>query len=172
MIKVLPLCGVRKLVFRPMRYLAILLTPMVILFSTPVFAEEITMICHNDGQTRTHRYVNPLLGFKKVLIRREGNWENWGNSDGKHVPPKLRITDRGAVLETVTEEVAAEPIPKYGLAKGDPVLTHRRYVLDFEFFERTVHWYHTYRSGPPLEVGREGHDPDKPYIAHWSCKKS
>jgi hypothetical protein len=172
MIKVLPLCGVWKLVFRPMRYLVIILTPMVILFSTPVLAEEITMICNFDGQTRTLKYLNPLFGSKKILNRYEGRWQNWGDSNRSlaHVPAKLRITDQGAVLETVLA-VEAMKHPPYGLREGDPILRYDRYILDFEFLKRTVYWYETHMNGMPLKNGVEGADPDTPSIEYWSCNK-
>lgn len=161
-----------------MKQLTALLTLSILLFSVPVWAEEITMICHSSGSTRTSmdeetwafRYENPIVGSKKVLIRREGSWEDWRAEGKQHTPPKLRITDRGAVLETVDLWEVTDS-RSTGLSRGTKLLMHNRDILDFEFLTRTVHWYGTLMDGAPSETGRLGADPDYPVIERWSCKK-
>ncbi len=156
-----------------MRYLLIPLTLLVLIFATPTVAEEIIMICHRHGKTVKLKYVNPIVGFRKVYIRREGGrWENWDDSDSTHHrPPKLTINDRGAILETVMRENSDKDYPKYGLRKDDPFLIYERLVLDFEFLNRTVTWWKTHMDGFPLKIEEEGYDADKPAIDHWQCEK-
>ena len=140
--------------------------------ATPVAAEEITMICKYEDHTRIHKYVDPLVGKKKVLQRFEGAWIPWGSGGkGKHRPPLLTITKRGAVLKTVYKLTAEQDYEDSNLKKGDEYLRHWRYVLDFEFFTRKVERYVTKMGGSPLVKGKLELDPDKPKIQNWNCKK-
>ena len=57
------------------------------------------MICKFEGETRILKYVDPLTGPKKILIRREGRWDEWGSKDNfDKLSSDLTITDRGAIL--------------------------------------------------------------------------
>jgi hypothetical protein len=156
-----------------MKQLAVVLTTIILLCSTPSLAEEITMICSFGEETRTLKYVNPVFGFKKVLMRREGRWLDWDQKldDSEHVPSKLDISDLGAIMKSVYVLEASEPMPQYILQVGDPYLMHTRIVLDFEFLERTVYWYYTFMSGERLHTKKEGHDWDVPFVDKWRCKK-
>jgi len=72
-----------------MRYFFAPLAVIAVLFSTPVVAEEITMVCTWKDETRTLKYVNPLIGPKKILQRFEGAWVSWDRYiDGHHRPLK------------------------------------------------------------------------------------
>ena len=156
-----------------------LLVMIVLLFPSPALAEEITMSCTYDNHMdrgkkaeRIHRYVKTFIGSNKILNRVDGEWLNWGttkNRGQKIIESKLKTTDRGAVLrETLQPKLIRDA---WGLKKGATVMLNLRYVLDFEFFKRTVYWYKTHMNEAPLRQGIEGLDSERPFIEEWSCKK-
>lgn len=140
--------------------------------ASPVAAETITMICKYEDKTRIHRYVDPVIGKRKILQRFEGAWVAWNrvDSDG-YRPYQFTITERGAVMTTVYKSTADKDFEYSNLKKGDEYLKHIRYVLDFEFFTRKVEGYMTKIDGSPQVKGMIDHDPDKPIIENWNCKK-
>ena len=140
--------------------------------ATPVAAEEITMICKYEDKTKIYKYVDPLIGKKKILQRVEGEWVAWTcHSEEHHRPPLLNITERGAVMKTVWKFTADKDYKGSKLKKGDEYLDHWRHVLDFEFFTRKTESYMTKMDGSPQVKGKLDLDPDKPKIQNWNCKK-
>jgi len=156
-----------------MKYLTLLFVGLFIFVSAPVQAEEITMICKYDGQTRIHKYINPPIGFKKVLQRFDGEWIKWGSVPSEErISSKLKITDRGAILETVLILTADKDYPDELLKMGDKFKHNYRYVLDFEFLRRSVTWYMTYLNDNPFPNKKlKGNSPENPLQENWNCKK-
>ena len=140
--------------------------------ATPVAAEEITMVCKYKDLTRTLKYVAPLIGKKKILLRKEGVWLDWNRPEEDDYKPKqLTITERGAVMKTVSHGTADKEYENDNLKKGDKFLWHFRYVLDFEFITREVKIWMTWMDGSALVKGKTQLDPDKPKIERYKCKK-
>jgi hypothetical protein len=155
-----------------MKYLALLFVGLFVFVSAPVQAEEITMICYYDGETKIHKYVNPPIGFKKVLQRVEGEWLKWDRTTSQTVSSELKITNRGAILEQSFKTKFIVDIPENRVKKGDPTIRHERYVLDFEFLKRTVTMYLTKVDGTFFpNKKRNGFSPDNPGKEEWSCAK-
>jgi len=138
-----------------MKYLTLLFVGLFVFVSAPVQAEEITMICYEGTEYRDiYKYVNPMIGRKKVLRRVDGEWKDWdktGTSD--FISRKLKIKDRGATLKYISEnEYALEDESYQGfwdlkLKVGDKIKVHEEYVLDFEFPRTTYYRYFTNWEG-------------------------
>ncbi len=134
-------------------------------------AKEIVMICTlpKDGETLTRylKYSDPIIGPKKIYNRIDGKWMDWCRPQpGQHVPCELTITDRGAILKQVLKNAVDENIHEFDLQKGDPILLHQKYILDFEFATRRVEFYLTHINGRPFSK----YTSEKPQIDVWNCK--
>jgi hypothetical protein len=146
--------------------------------ATPAAAETITMICKYKDYTRIFKYVDPLIGKKKVFGRVEGAWVEWGD---EWKEPELGVTryrpflstikERGAVMRTTYKITADKDYPAMNLKKGDIYLQHDRFVFDFEFLTKTTSTWLTKMDGSPQIKGKLMHDPDKPHKEKWNCKK-
>lgn len=156
-----------------MKYLALLFVGLFVFVSAPVQAEEITMICKYDGQSRIHKYVNPMFGSKKVLQRIDGEWVSWGRKTPTTVSSKLKINNRGAVLEEVHKLPSPTNVLKYDIKKGDKFLKHTRVILDFEFLKMRKITYGTRVDGSPfLKTEKmDGYHPETPFNDEWNCSR-
>jgi hypothetical protein len=140
------------------------------LFASTALAKEIVMTCtlYQDGETLTRylKYSNPLIGRKQIYQRIDGSWQEWCRpSRGYHC--ELTITNRGAIMKTVSEYTANPNNNEYGLHAGDDFLYHEKYILDFEFSTRRMEWYEAHMDGRPFSSGPSLENPE---IQIWNCK--
>ena len=131
------------------------------------------MICEHKDEKRMLKYVDPIAGSKKILIRFEGDWVSWGMLDPnnkQHKPAELTITEKGAILIATYRDSFDEDVPRFGLMKDEEYLQHVRYILDFEFVTRIVEVHGTRMDGTPLVMEGEEYHPTNPRIEKWSCE--
>jgi hypothetical protein len=139
-------------------------------FATTAYAEEIVMTCnvYQDGETFTkyYKYSDPLIGFKKVYSRIDGSWLEWCRPQLGY-DCELTITNRGAVMKTVSVYVANKGSLEDGLLVGDDFHHHEKYILDFEFLTRRLEWYEAHMDGRYFSFGPSLENPE---IESRNCK--
>ena len=123
---------------------------------------------YQDGETLTryHKYSDPLIGWRQKFQRIDGSWLEWCRPQlGYHC--ELTITNRGAVMKTVTEYTAYKDSNVDGLHADDDFLHHEKYILDFEFLTRRLEWCEAHMDGRPFSSGPSLANPA---IENWNCK--
>ena len=80
---------------------------------------------------------------------------------------ELTITNRGAVMKTVSEYTAYKDSNVDSLHADDDFLHHEKYILDFEFLTRRLEWYEAHMDGRPFSSGPSLANPA---IENWNCK--
>jgi len=128
-----------------------------------------TLYVDGETYTRYHKYLNPIIGSRQIYNRVDGKWRKWCSSKepSYHAPCELNISNRGATMKTLSQTTARDNFPEDALQKGDPILEHRKYILDFEFITRREEIYHTHMDGRSFA---DGDTLENPRIYKWNCK--
>ena len=152
-----------------MKYLLIILFS---LFFYNASGKEVIMTCKLGDKKVSLKYLDPLVGFKKILIRRKGGkWEDWGsNDDDYYEMSDLNINDMGATLLTKLTASFIDPPQEAGLKKNQNISYYKEYQVDFQFYERVVYTHATHLNGKTIKKGLRGYDPKKRWKDEWICK--
>ena len=140
------------------KIIAISLMLFIGTFSTSAISEEVVMSCTNDGSTVHMKYSNPMIGFKRIYQRVDGEWVRWEKEEDieYEVFPALKITNKGAKLKWAVRV----------LTRDQTAILHRTIIVDFEFITRRMEKYYTEpHSGEALFSTT----PNNPEVVNYQC---
>lgn len=116
-----------------------ILIAFLMMIGSQVSAAETVMVCDAAAGQKEHlKLVDPFWGKSQILVRRNGQWQDWCKIAPSKAQCDVEIYQSGAKL---VWKALAKHDKDYGIKgrmKGDPLLVARTYVLDFEFQSRHI----------------------------------
>ena len=148
---------------------------LALLFATPTAAEEIVMVCTfpDQGWDYTLKYVDPLVGRKKVYSRSKKGWSDWLILSDSWVVVEYEVGDRILFMEVYKYRKKRADSPGDGLRKGDKFRYWSIVEADFEFLKFTEKFWFTKADGsPPNDCeGIACTSRKNPHINKYTCTK-
>ena len=146
---------------------------LALLFATPTAAEEIVMVCTFPDQDwdYTLKYVDPLVGRKKVYSRSKKGWSDWSIRRDDWVDEEYEVGDRTLFMEAYKDRGMKRDAPANGLRKGDKYRYWSIFEADFEFLKFTEKTWFTKVDGSPLKDCKVECSRQIARISKYTCTK-